>query len=212
MFWFVSEFTIRQWSSSLLCPAYPRLRESTFSYQIRLLQKGKHGMSEFNATETLLNTWCTRSIWQVNCTIALLKKGLVCKKVRVNFQCKPHCKLVCNHWVEHTLQVRSFQSLVLCYLLFVCHKVKFGLALYVQFLTTCEKKAFSYQLRLLQIVEHTLSRFQATENICNTEGTQIIWQCIGTIALLRRETLFKRPGFLADANHHWDRLCSQSRI
>lgn len=83
----------------------------------------------------------------------------------VSFWSKPPLGLVFIHWVQYTSQVGIFQPLVLFSFL-DCHQMMFTLFPYVLLFPACDKKAFSYQIRLLHKREHVLSGFQAIETSC----------------------------------------------
>lgn len=82
------------------------------------------------------------------------KRGLGAKEANIAFPGKAPLGLVFIHWVGYTLQVRSFQSLVLCHLFCVCLQAIITFKLCVQLDMLVKRRYF-----------HTKSCFYRKENM-----------------------------------------------
>ena len=148
--------------------------EQIFCYKIRLLQKGEHVWSGFQATEGKENISCPQSIWQLRYSIeSRSKRGLGLKKASVAIISNHHGACVHSlrgiYFSNSKIQASSvsFLKQIPCAYspnITLCCFAMFGKRANIH-----NKKCFSTK------EEHVWSGFQDTEINSNTYCPQSIW-------------------------------------
>lgn len=141
-------------------------KEGTF-IPIHASPENRTCLGVFKSTEPLAHTYCTQNLAVEHINIPSCNRGLGWKKARVSFWSKPPLELVFIQWLKYTLQVRRFQPRVLCYL-WDYHQEIIALACFFLLYPSCEKKVFSYQIRLLRMENSIWVCFKLLKSLANT--------------------------------------------
>ena len=150
--WWDCNSALLVWSIYVLL--FPSCEKKALSCQIWLACQGEHFWSAFQVMETPSTKPVLRIFWAnlwLICPSCMW--GLGWKKAMVPFTSKDALGLVFIHWVECTLQPGCLHMLVLCSWWDV-HSAPVVPSSYELIFPTCDKKAFSCQIRLLLNREH----------------------------------------------------------
>ena len=149
---------------------FPAWEKKAISSQTRLLYTREHVWSEFQAKDTPCTQASPSGHWAAEGLHgSSYRRGLCKKNTRVAFQRKTSSETGVPSLSRVYISRR--QLLDSCVVVFErTHKSLIALAPEVWLYPTCEKKAFSSQIRLLNSRENVWSEFQAIETTCTQAG------------------------------------------